>query len=63
MAVPKRKVSKTRKRKRRTHWKAETPSLSRCSQCHQPKLPHTVCQNCGYYGGREVVTQRKEGEE
>jgi large subunit ribosomal protein L32 len=60
MAVPKRRTSKAKKRKRRTHWKLESPTVSTCSHCHQPKPPHVVCPNCGYYGGREVIKQEKE---
>lgn len=55
MAVPKRRTSKQRKRTRRAHWKATPPTLSTCPQCHQPKLSHRVCDNCGYYKGRVVV--------
>jgi large subunit ribosomal protein L32 len=49
MAVPKRKVSRTRRDKRRTHWKAKNPAISVCPNCLQPKLPHRVCKHCGYY--------------
>jgi len=55
MAVPKRKTSKARKRKRRTHWKLNTPNLIECPQCHELKRPHRVCPSCGYYKGEEVV--------
>ncbi|MCL4426232.1 MAG: 50S ribosomal protein L32 [Firmicutes bacterium] len=55
MAVPKRKMSKSRRDKRRANWKLTAPNLVPCPQCHQPKLPHHVCPNCGYYDGREVV--------
>lgn len=55
MAVPKRKTSKARKRKRRTHWKLNTPNLTECPQCHELKLPHRVCPSCGHYKGKEVV--------
>ncbi len=55
MAVPKRRTSKAKKNKRRTHWKASSPALTKCSHCHQPKQPHIVCPNCGYYAGREVI--------
>ncbi|HHU30628.1 MAG: 50S ribosomal protein L32 [Bacillota bacterium] len=55
MAVPKRKTSKQRKNKRRTHWKLTLPGLVSCPQCHELKLPHRVCVHCGYYKGREVV--------
>ena len=56
MALPKRRQSKARGRKRRTHWKAKAPQLSTCPQCHQAKLPHRVCPNCGYYRGRPVIS-------
>ncbi|MBT9167117.1 MAG: 50S ribosomal protein L32 [Syntrophomonadaceae bacterium] len=55
MAVPKRKTSKARKHKRRTHWKLAVPGLVPCPQCHEAKLPHRVCVHCGYYKGREAV--------
>jgi large subunit ribosomal protein L32 len=55
MAVPKKKQSKTRTRKRAANWKATTPPYSACPQCRQPKLPHRVCANCGYYAGRQAI--------
>jgi large subunit ribosomal protein L32 len=54
MAVPKRKTSKSRRDKRRTHVNLSTPTLVECQQCHQPKRPHRVCPTCGTYRGREV---------
>lgn len=54
MAVPKRRTSKTRKRKRRTHKKLKAPNLVECSHCHELKLPHRVCPECGYYKGEKV---------
>jgi len=56
MAVPKRKISKTRGRKRRTHWKASTPQIGVCPQCNSPKLPYHACPECGYYKGRPVIS-------
>jgi len=55
MANPKRKSSKSRRDKRRTHKKLSIPNLILCPECHEPKLPHHVCLNCGTYKGREVV--------
>jgi large subunit ribosomal protein L32 len=55
MPVPKRRHSKTRGRKRRTHWKLDAPALSICPHCHEPKQPHRVCPNCGFYGDEEVI--------
>ncbi len=56
MAVPKRRISKSRRDKRRTHWKLEKPNLISCPQCHELKLPHRVCKSCGYYKGKEIVS-------
>lgn len=56
MAVPKRKVSKARRDKRRSSvWKLEAPALSKCTQCGELKMPHRVCPMCGYYKGKEIV--------
>ena len=46
MAVPKRKVSKARRDKRRSSvWKLEAPALVKCDHCGEYKLPHQVCGN------------------
>ncbi len=55
MAVPKRRTSKQRKRKRRTHHKAVTPAHQTCARCGDFRRPHRVCPSCGYYGDRAVV--------
>jgi large subunit ribosomal protein L32 len=55
MALPKRRHSRQRGRKRRTHYKLNKPSLARCPQCQEVKVPHRVCAHCGYYKGVEVV--------
>jgi large subunit ribosomal protein L32 len=57
MANPKNRTSRTRKRLRRANWKMTAPNTGMCPQCHEPKLPHTVCGNCGYYKGREAVAK------
>lgn len=49
MAVPKRRQSKQRQRKRRTHYKASVPAFQACPRCGDPKQPHRVCPTCGYY--------------
>ena len=59
MAVPKRKISRSRRDKRRTHKKLNSPALSKCSHCNQPKLPHRVCPHCGYYNNT-LVSKIKE---
>lgn len=56
MALPKRRQSKARGRKRRTHYKASAVSTSICAQCNQVKIPHRICPNCGYYKGKAVIS-------
>ena len=55
MAVPKKRVSKSRGRSRRAHWKLSLPGIVECPQCHETKLSHRICSNCGYYKGKEVI--------
>ncbi len=55
MPLPKRQHSKTRGRKRRTHWKASVGSLRKCPQCTKPVLSHRVCPFCGFYKGTQIV--------
>ncbi|CAN2042164.1 Large ribosomal subunit protein bL32 [Candidatus Magnetomoraceae bacterium gMMP-15] len=55
MALPKRKTSKSRRDKRRTHQKTTGPDVSTCPQCGDPKLSHHICTKCGTYKGRTVI--------
>ncbi len=56
MALPKKRQSKARGRKRRTHYKAASVNYSECAQCGSTKLSHRACPNCGYYRGRPVIS-------
>lgn len=49
-----RRVSKTRKLKRRTHYKIEAPGMVVCPHCGELKLNHRVCGTCGYYNDKLV---------
>ncbi len=56
MAVPKKKMSKSKTRMRRASaWRLEAPARSTCPRCGAVKLPHVVCNNCGWYGGRQAI--------
>ncbi len=57
---PKRKISKARRDRRRSHDSLEAMNLVQCSNCGEMRLPHTVCPKCGHYQGREVITIEKE---
>ena len=60
MAVPKRRTSRAKRDKRRTHDSLRASAQSKCPQCGEPKLPHRVCANCGSYRGREVIQTDEE---
>ena len=55
MALPKRKHSKARRDKSRTHQVLTAPEVTKCAQCFAPVKPHHVCPACGYYKGRKVI--------
>ena len=55
MAVPFRKVSKTRKRMRRAHNALEAKTVTSCPNCGEMIKPHRVCKNCGYYKKEEMA--------
>jgi large subunit ribosomal protein L32 len=58
MAHPKHRISKQRRDKRRTHHKAEVPTLSTCSNCGAAVLYHRICPECGYYRGRLIIDKQ-----
>ena len=61
MAVPKSKISKQRRNKRRSSvWKLETPGINTCPKCGTVTLPHRVCKNCMSYNGREVTASAEK---
>lgn len=58
MAVPKKKVSPSRRDMRRSHEALKGSSYHECANCGELKRPHHVCSACGYYDGREVVESK-----
>ena len=60
MAVPFRKVSKTRKRMRRSHNALSEKTVVACPNCGEMIKPHRVCKNCGHYKKEEVVKKDAE---
>ena len=61
MAVPKCKVSKARRDKRRgSNWKLSAPSVAVCAKWGEPVMPHTAWKACGNYNGRQVLAVEAE---
>lgn len=58
--LPKRKLSKGRRDRRRAHDALGTPNLVNCAKCGQKTLPHRVCPNCGTYMGRLQVLDMED---
>lgn len=56
MAVPKRRVSKAKRDKRRASaWRLSAPTLVKCPECGEYKRTHIVCSSCGMYNKRQVI--------
>jgi large subunit ribosomal protein L32 len=62
MAVPKRKHSKSRTRKRRSKYynRLKEPQTQECDNCGRVKIMHRACPSCGYYRGRQVIEPEEE---
>lgn len=59
MAVPKKKVSKSRRDMRRSHLALKPLNLVACPNCGAAVMPHNMCPVCGMYKGRQVVQDRR----
>jgi large subunit ribosomal protein L32 len=55
MAVPKRRTSRSKRNKRRSHDALVVPQWVTCPSCGEPTRPHTICGHCGTYRGRKLV--------
>ncbi len=60
MPLPKRRHSKARRYKKRTHKKVNPVSLNKCTHCGKEKRPHKVCPHCGYYRGKKVLSLKEK---
>lgn len=58
--LPKRKQSHGRTRRRRAHDAIHPMRLVECPSCHQMRLPHRMCPNCGSYRGTIVIAVENE---
>ena len=55
MGVPKKHTTKGSRNQRRSHIFLKEPGLTICAKCGKPAKRHTVCANCGFYKGVEVI--------
>lgn len=61
MPVPRRRHSKARRDRARTHKYLKARNIQRCENCGEPKLAHRVCPSCSYYNGRFYKTTVTSG--
>ena len=60
MAVPKSKISRSRRGQRRSHDSLKGINLVECSNCGEMKRQHNICSACGYYDGKEVLASAED---
>ena len=58
--LPVKKISKNRTRTRRSHQALKPVNYSICPKCNNSKLPHAVCDNCGYLNPAITLDLGKE---
>ena len=47
--------TKGKRNRVRSHHALKQAKLALCSHCKTAKLPHVICQNCGFYNNRQVI--------
>jgi large subunit ribosomal protein L32 len=62
-ALPKRKVSRVRRDRRRAHYlRLKMPNIAPCPRCGTLRVSHQVCPNCGTYNGVQVLDMDESAE-
>jgi large subunit ribosomal protein L32 len=63
MIWPKKKISIAKKHSRNATWQRlllnklqNMTNIVKCNNCGKVKLSHRVCQECGYYKGKQIIT-------
>ena len=59
MAVPKRKTSPSKRNMRRSHDESVSSNSVECPNCGELKLSHHVCQSCGYYNKKLIISSKE----
>ena len=59
MAVPKRKISKSRRNKRRSHHRLSSINIIEDKESGEPRLPHKMDKSTGMYNGRQIIKSKK----
>lgn len=60
MAAPRNRTSNARKNSRRAHHAKKPKNVNSCTNCSKSCLSHRICPHCGFYAGREIISERKD---
>jgi len=61
MAVPARKTSKSKSRKRyKSNSKVQLIPYNICKNCKNPKIPYYICNSCGFYNSRSILNIKEK---
>jgi len=60
---PKRRHSKERKGERRAHIHLAPVQVITCGNCGNPMQSHRICEHCGFYKGKQVITINQKKKE
>lgn len=63
MAVPKKKISASRRGQRQSHDSLNAVNVANCQHCGEPVRPHNVCEACGKYGDKQIIKETEEAAE
>ncbi len=63
MAVPRKKVTQSKRDMRRAHDALRVSAYCECANCGEYTRPHHICPACGYYGKREVFKMIEKDED
>ena len=55
MAVPKSKITRSKRGMRRAHDSLKAINVVECPNCGEQKMIHHICKACGYYGDKEIT--------
>ena len=57
---PKKRHSRARQGKRRAAIHLGLKNSLKCPNCGTLNPAHTICKNCGFYKGREIIVKKKD---
>lgn len=60
MAVPKKKVTQSRRNMRRAHDSLKGSTYQECPDTGALKRPHHICLETGYYKGKKVIKTKSD---